>query len=57
MAGCGIQVKKWGKSNKNIKSSAVRTIQNLVKIPGSIIIILIIYSCAMDALKIKKLRG
>ena len=57
MAGCGIQAKKSKERNRNIKISFVRTIRNVVKKPVYVVSVPRVYSCAMDDLKIIKLRG
>ena len=43
MAGCGIQAKKWEKVKQKHRKSAVRTIPDAVKIPGSIPIFPMVY--------------
>ena len=55
MAGCAIRSKKGKKGNKNIKS-AVRTIPDGVKIPGSILIFPMVYYYDIYALNIIKFR-
>ena len=49
--------RKSKKLNKNIKTSAVRTIQSAVKRPGSIVSFPRVYSCALEKFQIIKLRG
>ena len=50
-------IKKGKKRNKYIKRNAVRTIQNSVEIPGSIVSIPRVYYCALGNLQNIKLRG
>ena len=45
-----LRKEKWNKWNRNIKGRSFRTIKNVVKIPGYIVSVQRIYSCAMDAL-------
>ena len=57
MAGCGIQAKEGKKRNRNIKGRIFRTIQNVVKKPGSIVGAPRVYSFALGDLQTIILRG